>query len=77
MQAPSSPDCPECGSRAKRFPPGREGQYHVFAKNATMISGVTTASSPTTVICLTTWKPISEPRTTRHATSEIVIGTFH
>ncbi|MCK0753984.1 transposase [Chromohalobacter japonicus] len=33
MQAPSSPDCPECGSHAKRFPPGREGQYHVFCED--------------------------------------------
>ncbi|MCI0509325.1 hypothetical protein C8E00_102282 [Chromohalobacter marismortui] len=33
MQAPTSPDCPECGSRAKRFPPGREGQYHVFCED--------------------------------------------
>ncbi|MDO0944275.1 MULTISPECIES: hypothetical protein [Chromohalobacter] len=33
MQAPTSPDCPECGSRTKRFPPGREGQYHVFCED--------------------------------------------
>ncbi|WP_277811496.1 hypothetical protein [Chromohalobacter canadensis] len=33
MQAPTSPDCPDCGSRAKRFPPGREGQYHVFCED--------------------------------------------
>ncbi|WP_136069205.1 hypothetical protein [Modicisalibacter radicis] len=30
MQAPTGPECPDCGSREKRFPPGREGQYHVF-----------------------------------------------
>lgn len=33
MQAPTSPDCPDCSSRAKRFPPGREGQYHVFCED--------------------------------------------
>ncbi|MCD6007534.1 hypothetical protein [Halomonas sp. IOP_31] len=30
MQAPTGP---ECGSREKRFPPGREGQYYVFCDN--------------------------------------------
>jgi len=33
MQAPTGPECPDCGSREKRFPPGREGQYHVFCDN--------------------------------------------
>lgn len=27
---PTGPECPDCGSREKRFPPGREGRYHVF-----------------------------------------------
>ncbi|GHA99578.1 hypothetical protein [Modicisalibacter luteus] len=27
---PTGPECPECASREKRFPPGREGAYHVF-----------------------------------------------
>ncbi|KXS38871.1 transposase [Modicisalibacter tunisiensis] len=33
MKAPTGPECPVCGSREKRFPPGREGQYHVFCDN--------------------------------------------
>ena len=31
-KAPTGPECPECGSKEKRFPPGREGQYHVFCE---------------------------------------------
>jgi hypothetical protein len=30
MKIRTSPDCPNCGSREKRFPPGRQAQYHVF-----------------------------------------------
>lgn len=33
MQVPTGPECPDCGSREKRFPPGREGQYHVFCND--------------------------------------------
>ncbi len=32
MKLPTGPDCPDCGSREKRFPPGREAQYHVFCE---------------------------------------------
>lgn len=32
MQAKTNPACPECGSQYKRFPPGRQGQYHVFCE---------------------------------------------
>lgn len=32
MQAKTSPACPKCGSMYKRFPPGRQGQYHVFCE---------------------------------------------
>ncbi|WP_048307849.1 hypothetical protein [Halomonas sp. PR-M31] len=31
-KATTDPSCPECGSLEKRFPPGREGQYHVFCE---------------------------------------------
>ncbi|MCW4153712.1 hypothetical protein OM427_29850 [Halomonas sp. 18H] len=27
---PTGPECPECGSRYKQLPPGRQGQYHVY-----------------------------------------------
>ncbi|MDR5866675.1 hypothetical protein [Halomonas koreensis] len=30
MKVKTSPECPKCGSRTKRFPPGREDQYHVY-----------------------------------------------
>lgn len=30
MKLKTSPECPKCGSRTKRFPPGREDQYHVY-----------------------------------------------
>ncbi|WP_280546152.1 MULTISPECIES: hypothetical protein [unclassified Halomonas] len=30
MKVKTSPECPKCGSREKRFPPGREDQYHVY-----------------------------------------------
>lgn len=32
MQAKTSPACPKCGSMYKRFPPGRQDQYHVFCE---------------------------------------------
>lgn len=32
MQAKTNPACPKCGSLYKRFPPGRQGQYHVFCE---------------------------------------------
>ncbi|WP_227368925.1 hypothetical protein [Halomonas sp. M20] len=31
-KAATGPECPECGCKEKRFPPGREGQYHVFCE---------------------------------------------
>lgn len=30
MKVKTSPECPKCGSRVKRFPPGRQDQYHVY-----------------------------------------------
>ncbi|TDO09775.1 MULTISPECIES: zinc ribbon domain-containing protein [Halomonas] len=30
MKMNTSPECPNCGSRSKRLPPGREDQYHVY-----------------------------------------------
>lgn len=33
MHAKTSPKCPKCGSTEKRFPPGRQDQYHVFCDN--------------------------------------------
>ncbi|UYG08370.1 transposase [Halomonas sp. M4R1S46] len=30
MKAKTRPECPKCGSRVKRFPPGRHDQYHVY-----------------------------------------------
>lgn len=30
IQAKTRPECPKCGSTEKRFPPGRQDQYHVY-----------------------------------------------
>ncbi|QFU00562.1 hypothetical protein FIU83_02775 [Halomonas sp. THAF5a] len=29
MKVKTSPECPKCGHRMKRFPPGRKDEYHV------------------------------------------------
>ncbi len=30
MKVKTSPECPKCGSRVKRLPPGRQDHYHVY-----------------------------------------------